>query len=281
MVVNEAIDIPWVGPIGLTTVDGQRVSIPEPSAHTGMRPVRIRILSSAHRDGLNASIASGGNCLPRSRYLLIHCHGGGYVATSSKSHEVLVSRCIYDNHYFIDISSNMGKTARLYSRICRLFIGTRKSISTSDRRSALCLCMGDYKSRQIRLDRRKSRYGWRFSWRQLYVFLKIVCILIICFSGDVRQSSSRSVECCSQARRFSARIYAISISILAFAIATPQFHGSITAYGRRVALCCRYCMSLLTKTDSLCFSLYGWLSTTCGTDEDNDIVGYKSMYNFA
>ncbi len=52
MAVNDVIDIPWVGPIGLQTVDGGRVDIPEPSAHTGLRPVRIRIMSYALREGL-------------------------------------------------------------------------------------------------------------------------------------------------------------------------------------------------------------------------------------
>uniref|UniRef100_A0A914XCR2 Hormone-sensitive lipase n=1 Tax=Plectus sambesii TaxID=2011161 RepID=A0A914XCR2_9BILA len=89
MALNEVIDIPWVGPIGLATADGGRVEIPEPSAHTGLRPVRIRIISYKLRDGLNIkpSWVPSTPRLPLSPYLLFHCHGGGYVATSSKSHE--------------------------------------------------------------------------------------------------------------------------------------------------------------------------------------------------
>ncbi len=148
MAVNEAIDIPWVGPIGLMTVDGKRVSIPEPSAHTGVRPVRIRILSAANREGLNASFLSGvGSCQPRSPYLLMHCHGGGFVATSSKSHEASVIISVRKKHLaFVDISSSVGKITRLYISFSGLFACTRESISSTNRRGAICLCMGDNES---------------------------------------------------------------------------------------------------------------------------------------
>ncbi|VDK48256.1 unnamed protein product [Anisakis simplex] len=78
------------------------VRIPEPSAHTGVRPVRLRVLSYAHREALNRPATSTSFISPSSSssskfrtaqheslspYLLFHCHGGGYVATTSKSHE--------------------------------------------------------------------------------------------------------------------------------------------------------------------------------------------------
>lgn len=85
MAVNEVREINWVGPITMATTQGGTVRIPEPSSHTGVRPVRIRILSYAHREIL--SPVGAVNQLPASPYLLFHCHGGGYVATSSKSHE--------------------------------------------------------------------------------------------------------------------------------------------------------------------------------------------------
>ena len=59
-----------------------------PSAHTGNRPVRARLLSSRLRPGMEQLI--GGRPEPAtapSPALLIHCHGGGFVATTSKSHE--------------------------------------------------------------------------------------------------------------------------------------------------------------------------------------------------
>ena len=45
-----------VGPIDLETMDGGFVSIPEPSAHTGVRPVPIKLLSFSHRIGLVSNI---------------------------------------------------------------------------------------------------------------------------------------------------------------------------------------------------------------------------------
>ncbi|PIO76046.1 putative hormone-sensitive lipase [Teladorsagia circumcincta] len=49
MAVNELREINWVGPITLETTQGGKVKIPEPTAHTGPRPVQIRILSPVHR----------------------------------------------------------------------------------------------------------------------------------------------------------------------------------------------------------------------------------------
>ncbi|CAJ0953908.1 unnamed protein product, partial [Mesorhabditis belari] len=85
MAVNDLREIVTNGPLSMETNDGDRVPIPEPSAHTGYRPVKIRVMSHLHRQGLSPSNIS--NQQPASPYLLFHCHGGGYVATSSKSHE--------------------------------------------------------------------------------------------------------------------------------------------------------------------------------------------------
>ncbi|KAJ1358760.1 hypothetical protein KIN20_017268 [Parelaphostrongylus tenuis] len=85
MAINELREISWVGPITLESTRGGKVRIPEPSAHTGPRPVQIRVLSSVHRPYM--SPANSSNQQPPSPYIIFHCHGGGYVATSSKSHE--------------------------------------------------------------------------------------------------------------------------------------------------------------------------------------------------
>ncbi|CAJ0577267.1 unnamed protein product, partial [Mesorhabditis spiculigera] len=82
MAVNELRDIVTTGPLTLETCSGEPVTIPEPSAHTGTRPVKIRVMSHLNRQGLTSS-----GSLPPSPHLLFHCHGGGFVATSSKSHE--------------------------------------------------------------------------------------------------------------------------------------------------------------------------------------------------
>ncbi|KAK6036701.1 hypothetical protein COOONC_25794, partial [Cooperia oncophora] len=85
MAINELREINWVGPITVETTQGGKVKIPEPTAHTGPRPVQIRILSPVHRPHM--SPAGSSNQQPASPYIVFHCHGGGYVATSSKSHE--------------------------------------------------------------------------------------------------------------------------------------------------------------------------------------------------
>ncbi|KAL6722562.1 hypothetical protein Aduo_017676 [Ancylostoma duodenale] len=85
MAINELREINWVGPISLETTKGGKVRIPEPSAHTGPRPVQIRVLSPVHRPHMSPTGSS--NQQPASPYIVFHCHGGGYVATSSKSHE--------------------------------------------------------------------------------------------------------------------------------------------------------------------------------------------------
>ncbi|GMT36309.1 hypothetical protein PFISCL1PPCAC_27606, partial [Pristionchus fissidentatus] len=85
MAINELRDLPSDGPLSLATTTGETVLIPEPSVHTGKRPVKIRVLSFQSRHGVSAS--GLGARQPLSPYILFHCHGGGYVATSSKSHE--------------------------------------------------------------------------------------------------------------------------------------------------------------------------------------------------
>lgn len=85
LAICELREITSNGPLPLETNDGGRVLIPEPTAHTGFRPVKYRILSAVHRYHL--SPVSQSSKLPLSPYIIVHCHGGGYVATSSKSHE--------------------------------------------------------------------------------------------------------------------------------------------------------------------------------------------------
>ncbi|CAP33009.2 Protein CBG14512 [Caenorhabditis briggsae] len=85
MALNELREIPLAGAIPMEGKNGELVMVPEPSAHTGPRPVQYRILSTVHRQNMSSSALSTTH--PPSKYLVLHCHGGGYVATSSKSHE--------------------------------------------------------------------------------------------------------------------------------------------------------------------------------------------------
>jgi hypothetical protein len=52
MAICEVSQIKPAGPLPLEAVDGGHILIPEPSAHTGVRPIPIRILSYHHRFGL-------------------------------------------------------------------------------------------------------------------------------------------------------------------------------------------------------------------------------------
>ncbi|XP_014668106.1 PREDICTED: hormone-sensitive lipase-like [Priapulus caudatus] len=68
--------------------------VPPPTAHKGPAPVHVRLLSYIPRKGqFDASLPGVDAPQPlytteRSRCLIIHCHGGGFVAQSSKSHEI-------------------------------------------------------------------------------------------------------------------------------------------------------------------------------------------------
>lgn len=65
-----------------------------PSAHLGPgRPVQVRLLSYTRREnmigeGNNKSALNWRKLSPASPCILFHCHGGGFVAQSSKSHEL-------------------------------------------------------------------------------------------------------------------------------------------------------------------------------------------------
>ncbi|XP_036023999.1 hormone-sensitive lipase isoform X4 [Onychomys torridus] len=91
----EAFEMPLTSDPKLT------VTISPPLAHTGPGPVLARLISYDLREGqdskmLNSLVKSEGSRLelrprpqqaPRSRALVVHIHGGGFVAQTSKSHE--------------------------------------------------------------------------------------------------------------------------------------------------------------------------------------------------
>ncbi|KAI6239120.1 hypothetical protein M3Y99_00615300 [Aphelenchoides fujianensis] len=83
MEIYQIVHVPMCGPLEMEAKDGQPILIPEPNAHGPAAPIQIRILSATGREGLSSKKSSK----PLSSNLLLHCHGGGFVATSSKSHE--------------------------------------------------------------------------------------------------------------------------------------------------------------------------------------------------
>ncbi|XP_077985551.1 hormone-sensitive lipase-like [Glandiceps talaboti] len=86
----------------ISTADGQDTrTITPPCAHTGPGPAFIRLMSAEQREGalMSEQVPGQGQTqtpppaptrkvAPLSRGLVIHIHGGGFVAQSSKSHEV-------------------------------------------------------------------------------------------------------------------------------------------------------------------------------------------------
>uniref|UniRef100_A0A1A7XH92 Hormone-sensitive lipase n=1 Tax=Iconisemion striatum TaxID=60296 RepID=A0A1A7XH92_9TELE len=102
--VNRALSVPPV-PFDLPLAANHRasVTIAPPSAHIGTAPVQMRLISYDLREGqdsetlLSLCRSEGGAIslslglktkrLPSSPCLVIHFHGGGFVAQTSKSHE--------------------------------------------------------------------------------------------------------------------------------------------------------------------------------------------------
>nr|XP_043889502.1 hormone-sensitive lipase isoform X3 [Solea senegalensis] len=102
--VNRALSVPPV-PFDLPLAANHRasVTIAPPSAHIGTAPVQMRLISYDLREGqdsetllslcrseggaISLSLGLKAKRLPSSPCLLLHFHGGGFVAQTSKSHE--------------------------------------------------------------------------------------------------------------------------------------------------------------------------------------------------
>lgn len=80
--------------LGLPKVDepSTLVEILFPSSHGSPAPVRCRLLSSAVRDGMQSllpsNLVNSSDVLPPSDGLILHFHGGGFIAQSAESHEI-------------------------------------------------------------------------------------------------------------------------------------------------------------------------------------------------
>jgi len=92
MKVNRVFHIP-PDPFELVTLKGESVSIAPPCSWSGLAPVQVRLLSYEWRDGQSKdgkqnSTHHGRSPKPKNDGFLLHVHGGGFVAQSSKSHEM-------------------------------------------------------------------------------------------------------------------------------------------------------------------------------------------------
>lgn len=63
----------------------KQVDITIPHSHIGIAPVSCRLLSAKKRKGMVGEKNSNGSLSEPSKYLIIHSHGGGWIANSSKS----------------------------------------------------------------------------------------------------------------------------------------------------------------------------------------------------
>ncbi|XP_060086239.1 hormone-sensitive lipase-like [Ylistrum balloti] len=98
--VNEVLVLP-PEPFEIEASEGKEtVTITPPCAHTGHGPVNVRLFSSEYRVGQprksTKPLPKKAVPLPLSPCLLVHCHGGGFVAQSSKSHEVYLRQWAKD-----------------------------------------------------------------------------------------------------------------------------------------------------------------------------------------
>lgn len=86
--VNKLITIP-PEPLEMQCIhgDNEMIEIPIPTSHLGPGSVTARLLSSIRREGMFGE-RNKRNMHSPSNALIFHCHGGGFVAQSSKSHEV-------------------------------------------------------------------------------------------------------------------------------------------------------------------------------------------------
>ncbi|XP_032236077.2 hormone-sensitive lipase [Nematostella vectensis] len=89
--VNRVFHIPSQ-PFELASPDGELISIVPPCSWSGLAPTQVRLMSYEWRDGQSRDGSkeegSVSKLKPRAKGLILHIHGGGFVAQSSKSHEV-------------------------------------------------------------------------------------------------------------------------------------------------------------------------------------------------
>ncbi|EDO39376.1 predicted protein, partial [Nematostella vectensis] len=91
--VNRVFHIPSQ-PFELASPDGELISIVPPCSWSGLAPTQVRLMSYEWRDGqvtmttADKEEGSVSKLKPRAKGLILHIHGGGFVAQSSKSHEV-------------------------------------------------------------------------------------------------------------------------------------------------------------------------------------------------
>ncbi|XP_068629365.1 hormone-sensitive lipase [Battus philenor] len=81
--VNKLITI-TPEPLTVVKMDGKETTVLPPTVHIGLQSLNVRLISVNKRTGMTGE---GSSSLPPAEGIIFHCHGGGFVAQSSKSHE--------------------------------------------------------------------------------------------------------------------------------------------------------------------------------------------------
>lgn len=86
--ISHVISLP-PEPLQYKRKDGTVIDIPIPSAHIGTKTLQVRLMSSLPRQNMvGVPKSSKTRLAAKSTGLMVHCHGGGFVAQSSRSHEI-------------------------------------------------------------------------------------------------------------------------------------------------------------------------------------------------
>lgn len=81
------------------------VDVPVPHSHIGPAPVSCRLISAKKRVGMVGEKNSNGSLSEPSKYLVLHSHGGGWIANSSKSRKKSKIKNVYkkiNRLFFLD-----------------------------------------------------------------------------------------------------------------------------------------------------------------------------------
>ncbi|XP_014253719.1 hormone-sensitive lipase isoform X2 [Cimex lectularius] len=85
LAINEEIVLE-PNPLQIQNLNGDIIDVPVPTSHIGCKNLHLRLLSASKRFGPVGSSWYSGSKFP-SRDLIFHCHGGGFISQSPRSHE--------------------------------------------------------------------------------------------------------------------------------------------------------------------------------------------------
>ncbi|XP_072153805.1 uncharacterized protein Hsl isoform X2 [Bemisia tabaci] len=88
--VNRLIKLEPV-PLQIISMTGSTIDIPVPCTSVGIQPLNVRLIAKLVYEGMEEDCVGSPTKtapVPRSTELVFHCHGGGFVAQSSRSHEM-------------------------------------------------------------------------------------------------------------------------------------------------------------------------------------------------